>query len=427
MRTHVRVVWQGQVGDHSPMPIAAPFQEGGNSGTLIGMKDSLLPAVETAWISERARALGFDGCGVAPAEKFPELGHFSDWLDRGYAGAMKYLEDPRRLDPRSPMPGVRSLIVCALNYNSGLPYSTEIEHFKNRTEAPRGWISRYAWGDDYHEVLWEKLNALAAEMRVHFPEPFEVRAYADTGPVHERAAAKYAGLGWLAKNTLLINQSLGSWLFLGVVLTSLPLAPTLGPTDVPSPDRCGTCRRCLDACPTEAIVEPYVLDASRCISYLTIELRGAIPEQFREPMGRHVFGCDICQDVCPWNGRSPRTELGEFQPRALAANDDEANEETLFLPDLLRIASLTQEQFREFFRGSPIKRTKWQGLVRNACIALGNQSDEPGSNRYREITKTLENVAGCADAVMGESARWALSRIQAKGKAKIPGSYPARS
>ena len=391
------------------------------------MKDSLLPAVETAWISERARALGFDGCGVAPAEKFPELGHFSDWLDRGYAGAMKYLEDPRRLDPRSPMPGVRSLIVCALNYNSGLPYSTEIEHFKNRTEAPRGWISRYAWGDDYHEVLWEKLNALAAEMRVHFPEPFEVRAYADTGPVHERAAAKYAGLGWLAKNTLLINQSLGSWLFLGVVLTSLPLAPTLGPTDVPSPDRCGTCRRCLDACPTEAIVEPYVLDASRCISYLTIELRGAIPEQFREPMGRHVFGCDICQDVCPWNGRSPRTELGEFQPRALAANDDEANEETLFLPDLLRIASLTQEQFREFFRGSPIKRTKWQGLVRNACIALGNQSDEPGSNRYREITKTLENVAGCADAVMGESARWALSRIQAKGKAKIPGSYPARS
>ncbi len=186
------------------------------------MDDRLLPAAETVWISERARALGFDACGVAPAEKFPELEHFSDWLDRGYAGEMKYLEDQRRLDPRSPMSAARSLIVCALNYNSGLPYSTEIKNHEDAAGAPRGWISRYAWGDDYHEVLWEKLNKLAGEMRSHFPEPFEVRAYADTGPVHERAAAKYAGLGWLAKNTLLINQSLGSWLFLGVVLTSLP-------------------------------------------------------------------------------------------------------------------------------------------------------------------------------------------------------------
>jgi epoxyqueuosine reductase len=385
----------------------------------MGMDDRLLPA-ETAWIRERAQALGFEVCGVAPAEKFPELEHFSDWLDRGYAGEMKYLEDPRRLDPRSPMPGVRSLIVCALNYNSGLPYSTEIKNCENASDVPRGWISRYAWGDDYHEVLWEKLNRLVAEMRSHFPEPFEVRAYVDTGPVHERAAAKYAGLGWLAKNTLLINQSLGSWLFLGVVLTSLPLTPALGPADVPPADRCGTCRRCLEACPTQAFVEPYVLDASRCISYMTIELRGAIPEEFREAMGKHIFGCDICQDVCPWNGKSPRTELGEFKPRALAANDDGANEETLFLPDLLRIASLTQEQFRKRFRGSPVKRTKWRGLVRNACIALGNQRVEAGSDKFREITRTLQNLSDCSDAAIAESARWALLRIQPDRKAQLP-------
>jgi len=405
---------------------AAPFQEGGNSGTLIGMGDRLLPAAETAWISERARALGFDACGIAPAEKFPELEHFSEWLDRGYAGEMKYLEDQRRLDPRSPMSAARSLIVCALNYNSGLPYSTEIKNHEDAAGAPRGWISRYAWGDDYHEVLWEKLTKLAGEMRSHFPEPFEVRAYADTGPVHERAAAKYAGLGWLAKNTLLINQSLGSWLFLGVVLTSLPLTPTLGPADGPPPDRCGTCRRCLEACPTQAFVEPYVLDASRCISYLTIELRGGIPGEFREAMGQHVFGCDICQDVCPWNRKSPRTELAEFKPRALAAKElHRADEETLFHPDLLRIANLTPEQFRESFRGSPVKRTKWSGLVRNACVALGNQTVEARSAKFREITKTLQSLSECGDPVIAESAHWALSRIQAKGNVKLPRFYPA--
>jgi epoxyqueuosine reductase len=387
------------------------------------MNDSLLPAAETAWIGERARELGFDACGVAPAEKFPELEHFSDWLDRGYAGEMKYLADPRRVDPRNAMPGVRSLIVCALNYNADLPYSTEIENHENAVGAARGWISRYAWGDDYHEVLWGKLNALTAEMRTHFPPPFEARAYADTGPVHERAAAKYAGLGWLGKNTLLINQSLGSWLFLGVVVTSLPLTPSMGAADVPPPDRCGTCRRCLEACPTQAIVEPYVLDASRCISYLTIELRGAIPHEFREPMGKHVFGCDICQDVCPWNRKSPRTELAEFKPRAFAGLDA-APDETLFLPDLLRIANLTQEQFRELFRGSPVKRAKWQGLVRNACIALGNQGAEQVSESHREITQALRSLSQCSEPVIAESAGWALSRIQAKG---IPASLPARS
>jgi epoxyqueuosine reductase len=376
------------------------------------MSDSLLPAAESAWVSERARALGFDGCGVAPAEKFPELSRYSQWIERGYAGEMNYLRDPRRLDPRSPMPELRSIIVCALNYNCGRPYSTEANSAPQDVHMPRGWISRYAWGDDYHEILWEKLNELSAAMRGHFAEPFEFRAYADTGPIHERAAAKYAGLGWLGKNTLLINQSLGSWLFLGVMLTSLPLAPTLGPSDAPAPDRCGTCRRCLEACPTEAIVEPYVLDASRCISYLTIELRGSIPEQFRDAMGRHVFGCDICQDVCPWNRSSPRTQLVEFQPRKFAAGESGSEPGSLYLPDLLKIANLSREKFQETFRGSPVKRTKWQGLVRNACIALGNAPIMPGTEFHREVENTLKQLCQSDDSVISESARWALLRIQ---------------
>jgi epoxyqueuosine reductase len=375
-------------------------------------KELLLPAAETAWVSERARALGFDACGVVPAEKFPELGNYSEWIKRGYAGEMKYLEDPRRLDPRNPLPGVRSLIVCAMNYNAEQPYSTEAESSADDSGTPCGWISRYAWGQDYHQVLWDKLNVLTTEMRAHFPEPFEVRAYADTGPIHERAAAKHAGLGWLAKNTLLINQSLGSWLFLGVILTSLPLPPTLARAAAPPPDLCGTCRRCLDACPTQAIVEPYVLDASRCISYLTIELRGAIPEDFREPLGRHVFGCDICQDVCPWNRKSPRTQRQEFQPRALAETAGQSGTASLFLPDLLKIANLSREQFQGTFRGSPIKRTKWPGLLRNACIALGNARIRPGSPRYSETVHTLRRLSQSAEPIISESALWALSRIQ---------------
>jgi epoxyqueuosine reductase len=374
------------------------------------MGDLLLAARETAWLGERARALGFDACGVAPAEKFPELSHYSEWLGRGYAGEMNYLKDTRREDPRSPMPGTRSVIVCAINYNFDLPYSTRAE--TQYRDAPRGWISRYAWGEDYHEVLWGKLNLLVAEMRAHFAAPFEIRAYTDTGPIHERAAAKYAGLGWLGKNTLLINQSLGSWLFLGVILTSLPLTPTLGPADLPPPDRCGTCRRCLDACPTQAIVEPYLLDASRCISYLTIELRGSVPEGLRQAMDRHVFGCDICQDVCPWNAKSPRTQRAEFQPRSLGRVEGEKSQDSLFLPELLQIASLTQEQFREIFRGSPIKRTKWQGLLRNACIALGNAHIAPGSAAHRESIDLLQRLAESNDPVIAESAHWALSRIQ---------------
>jgi epoxyqueuosine reductase len=243
-------------------------------------------AADSLWIAERAKALGFDLCGVVRADRFPELRQFADWLKRGYAGEMKYLEDPRRQEPSLVVEDLRSVIVCALNYNTAHPYSIEAAASASaKAGPPRGWISRYAWGDDYHDVMWEKLNALAAALKGKFPEPFETRAYADTGPVAERVFAKYAGLGWLGKNTLLLNETLGSWLFLGVIFTSLDITPSLGPSESPPPDLCGNCRQCLDACPTSALVEPYVLDARRCISYLTIELRGDIPEQFRKSIG----------------------------------------------------------------------------------------------------------------------------------------------
>jgi epoxyqueuosine reductase len=256
---------------------------------------------------------------------------------------------------------------------------------------------------------------MVAEMKLRFAacEPFLARAYADTGPVHERAAAKYAGLGWLGKNTLLINQSAGSWLFLGTILTSLALPPSLGPDELPPPDHCGTCRACLDACPTSAIVAPYVLDAARCISYLTIEFRGSIAEPLRGPVGRHVFGCDICQDVCPWNRKSPRTAAAEFQPRGGAQMD--GSPISLFAPELLRLANLSEAEFREGFRGSPVKRAKWRGLVRNATIALGNSGARPGSPAYTEVLRTLQRLAESGEPVVAESARWALSRIEQTG------------
>jgi epoxyqueuosine reductase len=375
-------------------------------------------AAVTVWIVEQAKGLGFDLCGVVRAEKFPELENTPDWLERGYAGEMKYLSDPRREDPRSAMPGVRSVIVCLLNYNTEHPLSTDAI-LPGQDGEPRGWVSRYAWGDDYHDVLRERLGALVALVRKRFPEPCEARAYVDTGPVQERVLAKYAGLGWLGKNTLLLNQTLGSYFFLGVILTTLDLEPTLGAEELPPPDLCGSCRRCLDACPTQAFVEPYVMDARKCISYLTIELRGTIPEEFREPMGNHVFGCDICQDVCPWNRRAPVSTLPQFQPRVLPSHEASASEassktqdDALFLPKLDWLLSLSETDFREAFGGSAVKRTKWRGLLRNACIAAGNTGVRPGTAAYTRIRDSLRKLAACGDSVVAESAQWALSRIQ---------------
>jgi epoxyqueuosine reductase len=267
-------------------------------------------------------------------------------------------------------------------------------------------------------VLRDRLGALGESLREHFAGPFEARAYVDTGPVQERVLAKYAGLGWLGKNTLLLNQMLGSFFFLGVLLTTLDLEPTLGENESPPPDLCGSCRRCLDACPTQAFVEPYVMDARKCIAYLTIELRGSIPEEFREPMGNHVFGCDICQDVCPWNRRAPISMMPQFQPRVFSEQEENGPEmafpqqdESLYRPRLEWLLGLSEADFREVFRGSPVKRTKWRGLVRNACIAAGNCGLGPGMPDYDQIRIQLERLAASEDQVIAESARWALSRI----------------
>ena len=359
----------------------------------------------TAWIIGRAEALGFDLCGVVRAEKFAELEQFSEWLAAGYAGEMRYLEDERRREPGSVLEDLRSVIVCALNYNTDYPYSTEAAASANR-DGPRGWISRYAWGDDYHEVMWGKLNSLLAEMKEKFREPFAARVYADTGPVAERVFAKHAGLGWIGKNTLLLNEQLGSWLFLGVILTSLELEPSLKPGAARPPDLCGNCRQCLDACPTEALIESYVLDARRCISYLTIELRGSIPEQFREPMDWQVYGCDICQDVCPYNRAAPVSRMPQFEARRFL------NGKTLHRPSLEWIAEMTEDDFREVFRGSAVKRAKWAGLVRNACVALGNSLPQLDTEERQRVCDLLKRLAGSAISTIAESAQWALSRIE---------------
>jgi len=388
-------------------------------------------ADRTAWVCEQARAVGFDLSGVvaiatAPSslegapqssfdETFKELAHLPEWLARGYAGEMDYLRDPRRSDPRLVLDGAQSLIVVALNYNSPLPYSTELP-VTHADESPRGWISRYAWGDDYHQVLHEKLDALVAAMRAQFPQTFEAHSYIDTGPIIERIAAKYAGLGWLAKNTCLINEEMGSWLFLGVIITTLELAPSIPFGELPPPDLCGNCRLCLDACPTQAFPAPYMLDSSKCISYLTIELRGAIPAKLRPAMGRAVIGCDICQDVCPWNHKSPVTGLAAFQPRPLVStsensNGHEKNRDSLFAPQLEKLVSLTQKEFSELFRDSAVKRAKWRGVVRNACIALGNSNVAQDSDAHQRIVGLLEHLADGVDPLIAEHARWALARL----------------
>jgi epoxyqueuosine reductase len=284
-------------------------------------------------------------------------------------------------------PWARSVIVCAINYNTDHPYSTE------RHDPSRGWISRYAWSrEDYHDAVLRRLQKVEAAVReaVEQSEPQLItRSYVDTGPVVERVFAKYAGVGWIGKNTCIINQKIGSWLFLGVILTSLELTP-----DMPAPDRCGTCTRCIEACPTDAILAPYQLDANRCISYLTIEKRGSIPEELRAGMGRHVFGCDICQDVCPWNRKAPATTAPEFSAR-----------EGLVNPALDWLAEMSAEDFRATFRGSPIRRTKRSGLRRNAVIAMGNSGD-------RHFLPLLEALVLDEDEAVAGSARWAVQKLR---------------
>jgi epoxyqueuosine reductase len=356
---------------------------------------------DTAWIITQAKEIGFELCGIAPAGELSDGIALKQWLEMGYAGEMKYLHDERRTDVLRVLPQAKSIIVCALNYNTAHPLSTEAVARAGDSD-PRAWISRYAWGDEYHGVVGGKLEQLLAAMRRHFGSAFEARAYVDTGPVSERLAAQKAGLGWQGKNTCLINETLGSWLFLGVILTSIELAASCTGNDGPPADLCGNCRLCIDACPTGALVDEYVMDARRCISYLTIELRGSISEELRSAVGWQVFGCDICQDVCPWNRNAPVSSLASFQPR-----------DNLFTPKLHWLLSLSQEEFRREFSDSPVRRTKWRGLIRNACVAAGNSAaGYPENSAEREfIRQRLAELAQSADASIAAHAAWALRQF----------------
>jgi epoxyqueuosine reductase len=345
----------------------------------------------TASVKQAAKDAGFDLAGIAPVAQFPELNHFSRWIAAGHAGEMHYLEkrdeagNLKRASLRAAVPWARSVIVCATNYNTAQPYSTQVQ------DSDRGWISRYAWSkEDYHDSVLDRLQMVEDRLRKTSGEtaPLQTLCYVDTGPLVERVYAKYAGVGWIGKNTCILNQQIGSWLFLGVIVTSLELTP-----DLPAPDRCGTCTRCIDACPTDALIAPYQLDSNRCISYLTIEKRGDIPEEMRDGIGRHVFGCDICQDVCPWNRKAPATTAEEFQPR-----------EGLVNPALEWLAEITAEEFRDRFRGSPLRRAKRTGLRRNAVIAMGNSGNE-------QFVSTLQKLASDEDPVIAEHARWAARKL----------------
>ncbi len=346
-----------------------------------------------AIVKRAAEEAGFDLSGIAPAAGVPELEYFPTWISAGHAGEMKYLEardesgELKRASLSRVAPWAKSVIVCAINYNTDHPYSTEVQN------ADRGWISRYAWSrEDYHDAVLRRLRQVEDALRQAVPADLQpvltTRSYVDTGPIVERVFAKYAGVGWIGKNTCIINQKKGSWLFLGVILASLELAP-----DVPSPDRCGTCTRCIAACPTDAILAPYQLDSNRCISYLTIEKRGSIPEDLRAGMGQHVFGCDICQDVCPWNRKAPASTAPEFEPRPGLVN-----------PALAWLAEMSAEEFRDVFRGSPIRRTKRVGLRRNAAIAMGNSGNQG-------FVPLLNQMSADEDQAVSESAQWALSRL----------------
>ena len=308
--------------------------------------------VSSSSVKAHALALGFDRCGIAPVGPFPELAFLDEWLRRGYSGTMSYLgrSASKRRDVRAAEPTARSVIVTATVYNVDRPHAADVD------DPRRAVISRYAWGDDYHVLVRQRLDALAEWMRLEHDAPFDARAYVDTGPIQERVYAQYAGLGWIGKNSCVINPELGSWLFLGCLITSLPLEP-----DAAGFDQCGECTACISACPTSAIIAPGTLDATRCISYLTIELRKAPPAALRPLMGALVCGCDICQDVCPWNRRAAVSDAPEWAPRAGLAD-----------AELLTLWRSSDDELARLIEGTPMTRAGVVRLRRNLAIAIGN-------------------------------------------------------
>ena len=361
------------------------------------------------WIRERALEAGFDAAGVAAVsasdseEGCVDAERFAEWVDAGRAAEMEYLKrrDEQGVLLRSgvqvAMPWARSVIVCALNYNAAAPKSIEA--------APEGtgWIARYAWsgrrgGDgslapsDYHDEMLARLRRVEAVLRERIE--CETRCYVDTGPIVERVVAPKAGIGWIGKNACVLNQELGSWLLLAVIVTSVPVAA--GVSVDRAADRCGSCTRCIEACPTNALIAPRQMDASRCISYLTIEKKGEIEEELRELMGRQVFGCDICQDVCPWNRRAP-----------IAVNEGMEMRPELVNPALDWLAGMDAAAFKREFKGSPLERTRKKRLHRNVAIAMGNSGDVG-------YLPQLEAWAASEDEVLAESARWAMGKILGK-------------
>jgi len=348
-----------------------------------------LRRVETALssqIKEAAQRLGFELVGISPMRPAPHEQSFAQWLREGLAGNLDYMQrtESLRRDPRELVPWAVSIISVAMNYYSG--YSRPVE-----SSESRGWISRYAWGDDYHNLMKGKLEVLLESIGQFHDGNIQGKAFVDSGPVLERDFAGIAGLGWIGKNTHLISPKKGSWFFLGELFVDLPLA-----YDRPIRDRCGRCDLCLKACPTGAFVGPYVLDARRCISYLTIELKDWMPRSLRPLVGNHIFGCDICQEVCPYNVKALPTAEIAFQPRS-----------GLHAPELIAFLSLSEAEFRQRFRASPILRAKRRGFLRNVAVALGNLK---ALDAVPALIRSLDDE----ESVVRGHVAWALGQIGAQ-------------
>jgi len=333
-------------------------------------------------VVDLARELGFDSCRVAACHPPAHADEFGDWLSDGAHGEMNYMArgEEKRRDPQKILPGAQSVIVLALNYFQG-----------NAGRTSPGRIARYAWGDDYHELINAKLRKIDNFLRDFGGEQ---KCYVDTGPILERDYAAAAGIGWHGKSTMLIDEKLGTWFFLAEILTTLEL-----PADEPARDRCGTCERCITACPTGAITAPHKLDARRCISYLTIELKSAIPLELRPLIGDRIFGCDDCLDACPWNRFAKVSRETAFASRRSTTG--------VALRDYL---ALNETEFRSLFRNSPIKRIKRRGFLRNVCVALGNVGT-------RDDLPALRRASIDPEPLIAEHAAWAIEQILTRAKA----------